>query len=87
MNEMHMDDEIDTYRADQANRNAAWQLTRAKSALENWGRHHGHCAYYDDGTHIGAHECTCGLAQAIRDADPVIVANSVSPANTESSKP
>lgn len=42
------------------------RLIRAKSALENWGRHHDWCATRY--TVPGA--CSCGLAEAIRDATP-----------------
>lgn len=45
----------------------AWLLTRAKSALENWGRHFGWCAAQtgNDGT------CDCGLGKMIADLEPV----------------
>lgn len=38
-----------------------WELTRAKSALENWGRHHGWCASRND----ALAGCNCGLETAI----------------------
>ena len=46
-----------------------WKLTCAKSALENWGRHHAWCVKRQaDGA------CTCGYEAAIHDAEPSVVA-------------
>jgi hypothetical protein len=42
----------------------SWLLTRAKSALENWGRHFEWCTSWT----ILHEPCNCGLADAIRDA-------------------
>jgi hypothetical protein len=44
-----------------------WQLTRAKSALENWGSHFGWC----QSRYIVPFPCNCGYEQALRDAEPV----------------
>ena len=38
-----------------------WEMTLAKSALENWGRHHPWCALSSDPNWV----CSCGLADAI----------------------
>jgi hypothetical protein len=59
-----------------------WKLTLAKSALENWGRHHHWCSYLHPISEGGiAEPCNCGYEQTVRDADPVNVANGVSGAN------
>ena len=55
-----------------------WQLTKARTALENWGRHHEWCAC----RYTVPQPCSCGLAQAIADANSVAVANSANAANT-----
>lgn len=80
--------------AEHAAREAAYEaaLTRAKSALENWGRHHRWCPRY---LAIASFplptgelpECTCGFFKAISDADPVNVANGVAAANAAAAPP
>lgn len=42
-------------------RPSRWDITRAKSALENWGRHHPWCNYLN----APPASCNCGLAQEI----------------------
>lgn len=45
-----------------------WQLIVAKSALENWGRHHAHCAKNRN----PMADCSCGYSHAISAATDTI---------------
>lgn len=53
---------------------ARQRSVRARSALENWGRHHPWCDAVRNVNLPG--DCNCGYVAAVNDANPVNVANS-----------